>query len=253
MPGYESACVAGLEVHVFGAAADKPVVLVTHGRGGHIGDTHGLCKRLAERGLVAVGVEQRNHGRRLVSHAANDHSPTHAADMYGLMVGTATDLSLLLDFLPARLGLSVQRVGVTGVSLGGHVTLMALGLDPRFTAGAAFIGSGDYLALKRQRHLREEFRALAWDEFYNPGLAAAVERFDPVNRPEVFADRPVLLLNGADDTLVPLEGNENLAEAVRPLYAQPERFQQNVYQGVGHEVTRAMEDDALEWLERWLK
>ena len=238
---------------MFGAAPHNPVVLVTHGRGGHIGDTHALCRRLAARGLTAIGVEQRNHGRRLVSREANDHTPRHATDMYGLIVGTATDLSLLLDFLPAALGLSVDKVGVTGVSLGGHVTLMALGLDTRFTAGAAFLASGDYRQLMTARHQREEFRDLPWEAFYPRTLAQTVERFDPVHRPQAFADRPLLLLNGADDTLVPLDGNENLRRAVGSLSRAPECLQQNLYPGLGHEVNESMESDAVNWLERWLR
>jgi dienelactone hydrolase len=249
---YESECVSGIEVHVFGRAEGRPVVLVTHGRGGHLGDTHALCRRLATVGLTAVGVEQRNHGRRLVSKATNEHTATHAADMYGLIVGTASDMVLLLDFLPARLGIDTSRTGVTGVSLGGHVTLMAMGLDARFAAGAAFIGSGDYEALMRSRHAFNEFKTLPWNEFYPEPLAACVRRFDPVYRPGVYADRPVLLLNGGDDTLVPLTGNRSFEAAVRPGYHHQERLRLSVYPDVGHQVTEAMEADAVAWLQKWL-
>jgi len=251
---FESECVSGIEVHVFGHVPQesRPVVFVTHGRGGHLGHTHGLCRRLAARGLTAIGVEQRNHGRRLVSSATNEHSPTHAADMYGLIVGTATDIGLLIDFLPARLNIATDRVGVTGVSLGGHVALVAMGLDPRISAGVAFIGSGDYRTLMDSRWQREEFRHLAWEQFYPQALAACVDRFDPVHRPEVFADRPLLLLNGGADDLVPLAGNRNFEQALRPHYAHPERLELRVYDGVGHLVTDTMEADALEWWGRWL-
>jgi len=260
---FESACVAGLEVHVFRAArpaetaptaaeTSSPVVFVTHGRGGRLKDTHALCRRLRARGLTALGVEQRNHGRRLIDAAVNDHGPTHATDMYGLIVGMAQDLSLLLDFVPARLGLPCERAGVTGVSLGGHVALMAMGLDVRFKAGVAFIGSGDYRALMRSRKERDEFASLAPEVFFSPALAACVDRYDPINRPAVFADRPLLLANGGEDTLVPLEGNQNFEAAIRPFYRDATQVELAVYPGVGHEVTEQMEEDAVDWLVRYL-
>lgn len=252
MSEFERECVAGIEVHLFGRGSDRPVVFVTHGRGGKLAHTHALCRRLAAAGLTAVGVEQRNHGRRLVSMGANGYGPHHAADMYGILVGTAVDIGLLIDFLPARLGVETDRIGVTGVSLGGHAALMAMGLDPRITAGAAFIGSGDFRTLMESRHRLKEFRSLAWDEFYPPGLDAGVRRFDPVHRPRTFADRPLLMLNGAEDPLVPLDGNRRFEAAARPFYPHPEKLELRTYPGVGHQVTEAMEVDAVAWLGRWL-
>ncbi len=254
---FEVSCVTGLELHVFRAAASgpettPPVVFVTHGRGGRLKDTHAFCRQLRDAGVTALGVEQRNHGRRLIDPTANDHGPTHATDMYGLIVGTAHDLSLLLDFVPARLGIPCDRAGVTGVSLGGHVALMALGLDPRFHAGVAFIGSGDYRTLMRSRKERQEFAALAPEEFFPPALAACVDRYDPINRPTTFANRPLLMLNGGEDTLVPLEANQHFEAAIRPSYRDAAHLELAVYPGVGHEVTEQMEEDAVEWFVRFL-
>ena len=248
-------CVCGLELHVFGrhSGAEQAVVLVTHGRGGHLANTHGLCRELAQRGLVAIGVEQRNHGRRLVSRAANEHTAQHAADLYGTIVGTAHDLCLLLDFLPARLGLSTARVGLTGVSLGGHVTVMALGLEARFTAAAALIGSGDYSALMHFRHQRAEFQGQSFEEFFSPALQSVVRRFDPIHRPEVFADRPLLLLNGEEDQMVPLSCNQGFEKALRPYFRQKERLELRAYAEVGHTVTKEMQTNAVDWLEHWLR
>jgi hypothetical protein len=42
--------------------------------------------------------------------------------MYSVILGTARDISLPIDCVPARLGLAVDRVGVTGGSLVGHAT-----------------------------------------------------------------------------------------------------------------------------------
>jgi len=46
--------------------------------------------------------------------------------MYGIQLGTARDISSVLDVLPARLGVQIDKVGVMGVSLGGHTSLLGI-------------------------------------------------------------------------------------------------------------------------------
>ncbi len=99
--------VAGIEVFFFGREAGPaaPLVFVTHGRGGRVADVFPLCRDLAREGLIAAAVEQRNHGRPQVGPLPTGNwGPRFAADIYGLIVGTAMDVSLLIDLIPARLG-----------------------------------------------------------------------------------------------------------------------------------------------------
>lgn len=93
----------------------------------------------------------RNHGIRLVDGRVNgDWGPTHAADMYGVILGTAVDVVTLIDMIPARLGLTSDRIGMTGGSLGGHTTLMAMARDPRIRVGVPVIGGGEITAAGMQ-------------------------------------------------------------------------------------------------------
>jgi dienelactone hydrolase len=251
-PDYLTACVAGLEIHVFGAEERPraPVVFVTHGRGGNVTDVFGPCRALAAAGLIAIGVEQRNHGRRLVDAQCNTDNPADL--MYGNILGTARDISLLVDLLPASLGLATGRTGLTGVSLGGHVTELAMTLDQRITAGASLIGSGDFRRLMELRAAKYEIPAERFDSFYSPALDAVVQRYDPINHPERFADRPLLMLNGEADDLVQLECNQRFEAAVRPHYRHPERLRLSVYPGIGHATPPEMWEEARAWLVQWL-
>ncbi len=249
-----SCVVAGIETNVYGLEENPgaAAVFVTHGRGGKMADNRQLCQGIQAQGLIAVGVEQRNHGKRMVDRGANLYQGSHASDMYGIMLGTALDITLLIDLLPARLGIDTQRCGVTGISLGGHVSLLAMAQDRRITAGVAFIGSGDFAALMEQRHKLPEFREMDFADFYPPALADIVQRYDPIERPEAFADQSLLLLNGEDDDLVPIECNRRFEAVLRPRYVQGERLRLSPYPGLGHEVSPAMEAEGLQWLKRWL-
>jgi dienelactone hydrolase len=181
MPAHQddltTAVVSGVTIDIFGAAQRRgPVVFVVHGHGGAAQDVHEYCRDLASAGMVAVALDQRNHGRRLVDADANAGWGTSApADMYSHFIGSALDVSLLVDMLPARLGLDTSRPGVTGFSLGGHAALAAMVSDERIACCAALIGSGDY---RRMMELHAAAHGVPESEFgsYYPPRTAAHRR-----------------------------------------------------------------------------
>ena len=255
MPEHTTLALAGLEIHLFGLdhGADAPVAFVTHGRGGRVEDTFSYGADLAAAGMIAIGVEQRNHGKRTVDEGQNGtYGPTFPTSFYANMLGTAADISLLIDLLPARLGLAMARIGVTGISMGGHVTLLAMARDPRIGVGAALIGSGDFLCTQRQRAADNGVPPAELDSSLPPALVALAERVDPIANAAAFADRPLLLANGEDDMLVPIAGNERFYAACLPHYRHPERLRLSRYPGVGHAVPPTMWAEAKAWLARWL-
>lgn len=249
-------CVAGLTVDVFGAESlppASPVVYLTHGRTGMALHLHDWCRDLAGMGYIAIALDQRNHGRRLLDGRVNwDWSVTHAADMYGVFLGTAADISTLIDLVPARLGLTSDRIGMTGGSLGGHATLMAMALDPRIKVGVPLIGSGDYRRLMELRAVLNKCPASDFSRYFSPAMEAAVRHRDPIHNAAVFADRPLLMLNGADDKVVPLECNQRFEAAARPFYTDGSKLKLVAYPGIGHEVPAAMWAEAKAWFKTWL-
>jgi dienelactone hydrolase len=250
-----TASVAGIELAIFGAEEHQgaPVVFALHGRTGRAEHMFDLCRQLVKVGLIAIAFDQRNHGGRMVDARGNgEWSPHHAADMYGNQLGTAMDVSLLIDMLPARLGIDTAQVGMTGISMGGHATLLSMVIDPRIAVGVAFIGSGDYRWLMELRAAQHACPAEEFSIYFPAALQAAVERHDPITHPAAFADRPLLLANGAADTAVPAECNQRFLAACRPYYTQQERLHMETYPGVGHECPTEMLASGVAWLQRWL-
>lgn len=255
-PDYITECVAGIEVYIFGWQPDqppRPVVFLTHGRTGSISGRFPQLRELASLGLVAVGIDQRNHGRRIITQCRNaDWDQQAPAFMYGTIVGTAMDVSLLLDMMPAQLGLAMPKVAMMGASLGGHATLLAMAMDKRIDVGAAMIPSGDYRQLMR---LRCESNNVPADElplYLPPALEAAIARFDPINNAAMFADRPLLMTCGAVDPLVQPQTARSFHEAARPHYSQPDRLRLSEYPDVGHDVPPEMWQEVIAWLRCWL-
>lgn len=255
-PDYIPVCVAGLEVALFGAEEDDraPVIFVTHGLGGSAVHVYDYCRALAAQGYITVAVEQRNHGRRLVDARGNAFwGGPYQPDILTLIVGTALDVGLLIDALPVATGLKLGRIGMTGFSLGGFATIQALCLEPRIDVGVSFIGACDRRHFAEWRRDRGDFDSQTFAERYTPELDAFVRKYDPIHHAEKLADRPLLLLNGAEDEVVPLAMAERFVAAARPHYTHPERLCLEAHPEVGHEITDAMRSAAAAWFARWLK
>ncbi|KPV73132.1 uncharacterized protein RHOBADRAFT_55354 [Rhodotorula graminis WP1] len=229
-----------------GQTATKPVAVafLLHGRGQRSDDK--LMVRFADRlvqyshdqattvkDLVVVTFDQRNHGHRLVAKdrqlgwleggkrrhqerldaGLEPHdldNPSHAADMMAMQVGTARDVSFLVDFLPAALFPNDERTVAdwycAGISLGGHATWLALAHDPRISLGVPIIGSPSthILLSHRASNLPPPAGPLPLAPPYFPAsLVALFAREDPANvELERWDGRSVLVLSGEDDQLV---------------------------------------------------
>ena len=127
-----------------------------------------------------------------------------------------------------------KRLGIRGGSAGGYTTLCALTFRSVFAAGASYFGVGDLAALARDTH---KFESRYLDLIVAPwpdGVAVYDER-SPIH----FVDRirtPVLVLQGADDRVVPQAQADDLVAA---LGRNGVPYAYLLFQGEGHGFRRA--------------
>jgi len=241
------------------------VVFFLHGRGNRAADMITHAAAAAELGLLAVFADQANHGARELSpfnnRAWEQENWAHACDMYGQMVQAANELSLQIGLLPALLDVAFKRVAVVGISQGGHAALLAATAEPRIDVCVAIIGSADYEQNLRSRYERlcnlfaKEGRpnVPTFESLFPAGLAKLVASFDPIRNGARLAagTRPILMLNGGNDALVPKEGNVALVEQIAPLYEAagvPSHLRCVIFPDAGHEVTADMQLEVRDWL-----
>ncbi len=151
-----------------------------------------------------------------------------------------------LDVLCARPEVDAGRVGCCGLSGGGLRTGFLGGLDPRIRC-AVCVGMmttwRDFLLYTSYTH--------TW-MIYIPLLPRDLDF------PEILGLRvplPALVLNDSDDELFTLPEMERAATILQEVYAKagaPDRCRCSFYPGP-HKFDRAMQAEAFEWLERWLK
>ncbi|MGJ3507093.1 alpha/beta hydrolase family protein [Enemella sp. A6] len=126
------------------------------------------------------------------------------------------------------------RVSIEGGSAGGFTTLQALCTTNLFAAGISRFGVADPTMLARDTH---KFESRYLESLIGP----YPEQRDLYQErsPLLHADRlsaPVLLLQGADDKIVPLNQAEALAEAARAAGLQHALV---VFEGEGHGFRKA--------------
>ncbi|KAK3641102.1 hypothetical protein LTR56_011548 [Elasticomyces elasticus] len=201
--------IAGLLVTVYGMhelpqdVAEVTCLWLLHGRG-DTQDSMGYCaagmleawnskRRPGMKSLIAVCIDQRNHGSRMIDNVANvswkQGNTNHGSDMFNSYSGTASDVSLLIGQLSQYLPFKIGEHICGGVSLGGHATWQLLVTEPRIRAGLVVIGCPDYVRLMTDRAVRSKLascmstdppgKAFLGSSDFPPALLAAIEERDP--------------------------------------------------------------------------
>jgi len=138
------------------------------------------------------------------------------------------------QFLAARTDVDAQRLAIRGGSAGGYTTLAALVFHDVFAAGASQFGVGDLEALARFTH---KFESRYLDRIVAPypeGVELYRER-SPIYHVERLS-RPVIVLQGVDDMVVPIAQAEQIVDALRRQHIP---YAYVAFEGEGHGFRQA--------------
>jgi dienelactone hydrolase len=151
-----------------------------------------------------------------------------------------------VDYLISRPEVDRERVGCLGISMGGYRACLLGALDARVKAACV---TGFMSALRPM--LRGHIDTHSWVHFI-PGLTRFLDLPDVAS---LHAPRPLLVQQCARDALFPPEGMRDAVERIGAAYAKAgakAAFTGRTHD-VPHQFTRAMQEEAFEWLDRQLK
>jgi dienelactone hydrolase len=277
--------VPALIVHPQASNGKRPAVIVLHGTGGNKEGMRSWLDELAHRGFVAVAIDARYHGDRSgglpgaeayqAAIRAAWKTPDGEPHEHPFYYDTCWDLWRLVDYLQTRDDVDPERIGMMGISMGGIETWLAASVDERVKVAAPVIavqsfrwsldhdrwqGRAHTIAAAHEAAARqlgetrvnaEVCRAL-WSKII-PGI---LDQFDCPSMLRLFADRPLLIVNGENDPNCPLEGAAlafDTARASKKSAGAPETLKILVAKGVAHSVTDEQHQAILEWFTQWLK
>lgn len=212
-----------------GGSGKRPAVLIGHGFGGSKNDVRAQAEKLAADGYAVLTWSARGFGKSGGAISLNDPD------------GEVKDVSGLIDWLAERPEVELDkkgdpRVGLTGASYGGAVSLLAAGHDQRVDAIApvitywnladALFPDGVFKKLwagifittgggceKFEKQLCEMYERVA----VSGKPDAAATKLLTERSPSAVADRikvPSLLLQGQSDSLFPLGQADAMQKAI---------------------------------------
>ncbi len=258
----------------------RPVVIALHGTGGSKANMISLCRKLAERGFIAVAIDGPYHGERKTGKGQSDYNDAivrawHGSGEHPFYYDTVWDVMRLVDYLQTRDDVDAKRIGLIGISKGGIETYLAAAADPRIAVAVPCLGVQSFhwaLAHNdwqgRIGTIQSAFDAIARDagaakpdsafvkKFYNRIAPGIDGEFDGPQMVRLIAPRPLLVINSDADNHTPLPGVDECVAAAKKAYAAShaeDHFVVIIQKKTGHQVKPESELAAIEWFVKWLK
>lgn len=228
--------------------ASNPAIVLPHG--GPTGQTQDYFNReviaLVSRGYVCIAPNVRGStGYGMAFQTAN------VKDLGG---GDLQDEVYAVKFLEATGYVSPKKVGITGGSYGGYMTLMAIGKTPNLWAAAVEeYGIINWLTMIEHEDpfLQQYERGLLGDPVKDRSIYLADSPLTYIRNEKA----PLLVLQGDNDIRVPKEEAEQVVRIVR---ADGGTIEAHYYANEGHGFEKREDQiDALrrtvDWFDRYLK
>ena len=173
----------------------QPAVVVVHGWGGNAAMMLPLARPLHEAGFAALFIDTRCHG------ASDD-------DSFTSLPRFAEDAEHAFAWLAAQPGIDPQRIALLGHSVGAGAVLFAASRTPQVAAVVSVAAFSHPAAMMRRwlaaKHLPERPIGRYILDYVQKTIG---HRFDDIAPLTTIARirRPVLLVHGEDDEVVPID------------------------------------------------
>ena len=133
-----------------------------------------------------------------------------------LREGAVKDIGALLDWIGQGPDLDKDRVGVSGASYGGFMSLaVQTTYNDRIKAGIDIVGISNFVTfLKHTQGYRRNLRRAEYGDERDPKMRADLERISPLTSVSKI-HTPILIAQGQNDPRVPMSESEQLAAAVK--------------------------------------
>jgi dienelactone hydrolase len=209
---------------LFRPAAESPcpAVIVLHSwRAKDFRIEKELSRRLAQQGMAALLLVLPYHGERAPPGFASGSlmvtaSPGRIVDSIRQAI---MDVESAIDWLETQPQIMPDGIGIAGISLGAIVADLAVSLEPRLKAGVSIVGGGDLPYILWNSLLTLGIKSRMIDSGISlESLKRSLHSIDPLTHASPALSNHLLMINGADDPVVPRRAAEEFWRAAgRPL------------------------------------
>ena len=200
-------------------SAPRPAVICLHILGGGFELAQLQCTALAARGIPALWFKLPYYAERGLPGGTKALAADPKLFAQAVAQGVE-DVRRAVDVLASRSEVNPQEIGIMGVSMGGILAATAAEQEPRIARAVLLLAGGDLLSIVHHAHetrpLSELIRRLP--PASRAEVESALRQIDPLEhaaalRPRAAQGR-VLMMNAAEDEVVPRACTEKLATAL---------------------------------------
>jgi hypothetical protein len=190
-----------------GFGPKRPGVIVLHILGADFPLSRYMAARLADRGVAALFVKLPYYGERRPAGEARRAKRFLSADIersVNAMRQAVCDVRRAAVWLAARPDVDPQRIGVSGISLGGIVSALVAAVDPAIREGAFLLAGGDLATILWEMPEGVAYRKL-WIEAgrTKQDLKTLTDPFDPLTYAAGLKGKRLMFIAGKVDEVVP--------------------------------------------------
>lgn len=195
-----------------------PAIVIVHGWGASSRDEYGyFAQMLVAQGYAAFVIALPFHMERTPpGKSSGEYVFLGKMGEVPLSFKQAVvDIRRVADWLSLRPEVDPNKLGIAGYSLGGILTNLVMGVDPRFSTGVAMVGGGDLARIIWDGAITQEIRA----DIQRQGMTLADLQkrwavIDPLTFASLNRPRNVLFINGKYDDIVPPAATTELWNAL---------------------------------------
>lgn len=232
---YPGADIARGEYYEPVTAGKSPLIIQIHGWGDHsVLPFKWMLSGLLRKGIACFILYQPFHASRLPAQMKGKLSNLTPEEWFISYQMAVIDVRRIVDWAEENSRLDSSRISVMGISLGGFVASMAMGVESRIKSGIFFVSGGNtgkIMQISRITKFRQGIRLSAskYQEnqlnYYNYLKEVAEKGFenvipfhpffqiDPLTYASMLKGRKVLMLNAAWDGIIPLAAAREFQQA----------------------------------------
>jgi len=184
------------------------------------------------------------HGER--NPLDNYHKENIPKYLWDVIFQSMDESSIVIDELVSKYNADLERIGVTGHSMGGFTAAGVFTHNPQLKTLAVLNGSCAW------SNSNEIFKESLFQDINAYEIEYKVDIMDPMNNLQLLKDRPIILLHGQSDDVVSIKSQELFYQEAQPIYRHKNRLRIIKYLNLGHFVTTGMLEDNIIWFKKHL-
>ncbi len=212
-----------------------PLAILVHGMGDYsIIPCKLLARSLLKQGVACFIPYLTIHSKRIPAVMRADLPYLTPDQWFQIYQVSVVDIRQVLDWAHTRVGLDTEQVVMVGISFGGFVSMIAMGIDKRIKAGIFIVTGGNSNKISwlskdnqyRKRYQRTEDEHLGIQYSYAKYIKEISEKgfenvtaddqsflIDPMTFASDLKGRPIQMINALYDRYIPREATIELWQA----------------------------------------